>query len=132
MSIIEGTYNSLVENSRYLRILFSGSLNAGMSGGPALPPRAKSWASISPRGEEQMSFLVPVEHLRTYLPETQQGVEGLTDPPSAFTDTLLDDIRQRIHQSLISQPPRKKALERWQFCLGGPNRCAAAQGHRRC
>ena len=36
MTIIEGTYNGLVENSRYKKILFSGSLNPGMSGGPAL------------------------------------------------------------------------------------------------
>ncbi|MBK7170152.1 MAG: trypsin-like peptidase domain-containing protein, partial [Gammaproteobacteria bacterium] len=36
MTIIEGTYNGYVSAARYRKILFSASLNPGMSGGPAL------------------------------------------------------------------------------------------------
>ena len=36
MSIVEGTYNGLLEKSLYRKIHFSGALNGGMSGGPAL------------------------------------------------------------------------------------------------
>ena len=36
MTIIEGNFNGYIRTSRYQKILFSGSLNGGMSGGPAL------------------------------------------------------------------------------------------------
>ena len=36
MTVVPGTYNSLTAHSYYDRILFSGSINPGMSGGPAL------------------------------------------------------------------------------------------------
>ncbi len=63
MSIVEGIYNGLMEDSLYKKILFSGSINPGMSGGPALN-KAKEVVGInvSTAGNE-VSFLVPVEHL---------------------------------------------------------------------
>ena len=108
MSIIEGTYNGLVENSRYRKILFSGSLNAGMSGGPALDSSGKVMGINVSRGEEQMSFLVPVEHLRALLAEHATGVE-VTDHAERIRNALLGE-QNSFYQSLISQPPREKAL----------------------
>lgn len=63
MSIVEGIYNGLMEDSLYKKILFSGSINPGMSGGPALN-KAKEvvGVNVSTAGNE-VSFLVPVEHL---------------------------------------------------------------------
>ena len=63
MSIVEGIYNGLMEDSLYKKILFSGSINPGMSGGPALN-KAKEviGINVSTAGNE-VSFLVPVEHL---------------------------------------------------------------------
>jgi len=63
MTIVEGTYNGLMEKSLYRKILFSGSLNSGMSGGPALDRAGKViGVNVSTHGN-QVSFLVPVEFL---------------------------------------------------------------------
>lgn len=64
MSIIEGIYNGLMEDSLYKKILFSGSINPGMSGGPALDKAGQViGVNVSTAGNE-VSFLVPVEHLK--------------------------------------------------------------------
>jgi len=63
MSIVEGIYNGLMEDSLYKKILFSGSINPGMSGGPALNKASEVIGiNVSTAGNE-VSFLVPVEHL---------------------------------------------------------------------
>lgn len=64
MSIVEGIYNGLMEDSLYKKILFSGSLNPGMSGGPALNREGQViGVNVSTAGNE-VSFLVPVDHLK--------------------------------------------------------------------
>lgn len=63
MTIIEGTYNGYVEGARYRKILFSASLNPGMSGGPALNAAGELVGINVARGGEQISFLVPVDFL---------------------------------------------------------------------
>lgn len=64
MSIVEGTYNGLLEKSLYRKIHFSGSLNGGMSGGPALDYKGRVVGiNVSTYGN-QLSFLVPVDFLK--------------------------------------------------------------------
>ena len=63
MTIVEGTYNGLVEASRYNKYLFSGSLNPGMSGGPVFNSDGEVIGINVSKGGEQISFLVPVRHL---------------------------------------------------------------------
>ncbi len=64
MSIVEGNYNGLLEKSLYRKIHFSGSLNGGMSGGPALDYTGKVVGiNVSTYGN-QLSFLVPVDYLK--------------------------------------------------------------------
>jgi S1-C subfamily serine protease len=60
-TIIEGTYNGKVERSYNDRIHFSGALNPGMSGGPAVSSGNRVvGVNVSKRfGGELMSFLVP-------------------------------------------------------------------------
>ncbi|MCK5359267.1 MAG: trypsin-like peptidase domain-containing protein, partial [Gammaproteobacteria bacterium] len=74
MTIIEGTYNGLVEGSRYQKYLFSGSLNSGMSGGPVLNNAGDVIGVNVSKGGEQISFLVPVKHLKALM---EQGYEPL-------------------------------------------------------
>ena len=62
-TIIEGNYNGLIEASRYHKILFSGSLNPGMSGGPAFDHEGNVIGVNVSKGPEQLSFLVPAENL---------------------------------------------------------------------
>jgi len=61
--VVEGTYNGLVERSFLPQILFSGSLNPGMSGGPVLDDKGHIvGVNVATRRDgQQISFLVPAE-----------------------------------------------------------------------
>ena len=74
MSIVEGTYNGLLEQSLYEKILFSGSLNSGMSGGPAIDRDGNViGVNVSTAGN-QLSFLVPIKYLsHLFQKNTTQG-----------------------------------------------------------
>jgi serine protease Do len=62
-TIVEGTYNSLVDKSYQERIHFSGAINAGMSGGPtvSLDGRIVGINVAKQIGGELVSFLVPAK-----------------------------------------------------------------------
>lgn len=101
MTIIEGNYNGLLQNSRYQKILFSGSLNSGMSGGPAINDQGDVIGiNVSTQGDE-ISYLVPV----SYLDQLQQNAKVYTLPLlTAEQDTanLLQSANTRlIHDSLF-------------------------------
>lgn len=71
MIIVEGLFNGLLEHSRYPKILFSGSLNPGMSGGPALGNDGRVLGvNVSSSGDE-ISFFVPVDYLKKLYDEVQ-------------------------------------------------------------
>ena len=65
--ISEGVYNGLAESQIYDHMLFSGALNSGMSGGPAIDEAGRvAGINVSVRqGAQLLSFLVPVTHART-------------------------------------------------------------------
>ncbi len=60
-TIVEGTYNGLLENSQYEEIHFTGSINPGMSGGPAILDDGRViGVNVATEGN-QVSFLVPAK-----------------------------------------------------------------------
>jgi S1-C subfamily serine protease len=63
-TIVEGTYNGLVERSYNERIHFSGALNPGMSGGPTVTAGGSVvGVNVAKRlGAELVSFLVPARY----------------------------------------------------------------------
>jgi hypothetical protein len=87
MTVVKGTYNGFLEASFYQRILFSGSINPGMSGGPTLNDDGNVVGINVATAGNQLSFLVPVERLK----------ELLAQPP-------LDrkDVKKRIEQQLLA------------------------------
>jgi serine protease Do len=90
MVIVDGTYNGLIEKSRYEKILFSGSLNSGMSGGPAIVSNGDViGVSVSTAGD-QISFLVPVKYLTSLLSRVNSTA---ADKPV--------DLHKRIEQQLF-------------------------------
>lgn len=95
MTIIEGNYNGLLQNSRYKKILFSGSLNPGMSGGPAINEKGEVLGiNVSTQGDE-ISYLVPVIYL-------QQLQNSLTDNPAYSANDHLPNYNPLIQQSLFN------------------------------
>lgn len=93
MTIIEGTYSGLIEGSLYEKIHFSGSLNPGMSGGPALDASGEViGVNVSTAGQE-ISFLVPSIYLKVLL-----------DTVRNRDDTVL--FSKRIEQELYENQER--------------------------
>ncbi len=92
MTIIEGTFNGLMENSRYRKILFSASLNSGMSGGPALNHSGEVIGiNVSTMGND-VSFLVPVEFLKDLYTQVQaNGAIASVDYKNLIERQLLDN-----------------------------------------
>jgi len=69
MSIVKGTFNGLIEKSFYQKILFTGSLNPGMSGGPTLNHAGEAVGVNVATSGNQISFLVPIQHLTKLIGE---------------------------------------------------------------
>ena len=103
MTIVEGTYNGFVEGARYRKILFSGSLNPGMSGGPALNQRGEVVGINVSHGGEQISFLVPVSYLAALQKRALDPERAGKDMASRITDALLED-QDAYFGALLAEP----------------------------
>jgi S1-C subfamily serine protease len=90
LTIVEGTYNGLLRHSLYPKVHFTGSLNPGMSGGPALT-RAGRIVGVNVATEgEQISYLVPAERVLALLDRTSAVQDA---PAHAF----LAEVGKQIH-----------------------------------
>jgi serine protease Do len=88
LTIAEGTYNGHLKYVLYAKILFSGSLNPGMSGGPTIDAQGRVvGVNVSTAGNE-ISFLVPVERVAALLDRVR---DGQAETP---TSLLADAARQ--------------------------------------
>ena len=73
--ISDGIYNGLVESRIYDQMLFSGAINSGMSGGPAIDEAGQVvGVNVATRRDGQaLSFLVPVQYVRALLQHAGKG-----------------------------------------------------------
>lgn len=90
-SLVEGTNNGEMKASDDHNILFSGSLNPGMSGGPALNENKDVVGVNVATSGNGISFLVPAQFLSVMLDRLKLG---------GFQAD--DDIFQRITEQLLS------------------------------
>lgn len=97
MTIIEGNYNGLVKKSRYQKILFSGSLNSGMSGGPAIDSRGRVLGINVSKGGEQISFLVPAEQLQSVIDKARRDNSGNGDSSEYQRPNFVEQIRTALY-----------------------------------
>lgn len=71
--IVEGSSNGMQKNTDNPRILFSGALNPGMSGGPTLNQQGEVvGVNVASQGNG-IGFVVPVEHLQHLLKTAEKG-----------------------------------------------------------
>ena len=66
-SIVTGTNNGIMKQNENGNILFSGSLNAGMSGGPTLNESGKVIGINVATAGNNISFLVPADYLKIMI-----------------------------------------------------------------
>lgn len=89
LNIVEGTYNGFLKHALDKRINFTGSLNPGMSGGPATTAEGEVVGVNVASAGEQVSFLVPVNWATQLYEETVS--EDYEVPES-----LLDLLRRQV------------------------------------
>ncbi len=115
-TIVEGTYNSLVEKSYQDRIHFSGAINAGMSGGPTVSVDGRiigiNVAKLN-RGE-LVSFLVPAKFAAA-LVERARAETALTPAKARAEIGKQLSAWQRDHyKSLLDQGFKPSSFGRYQ------------------
>jgi hypothetical protein len=108
LNIVEGTYNGFLKHALEERIHFTGSLNPGMSGGPAITSDGRVLGVNVATAGEQVSFLVPVKWASRLFEETRS--------PGFRTPALLESVRDQIlayqerfvSELLAASPPTVK------------------------
>lgn len=91
LAIVEGTYNGPIRHSLYEKMHFSGSINPGMSGGPAINGDGEVvGVNVSTAGNE-LSFLVPAKFVGRLLDETLANPTATGD-----TEALLEVTRRQL------------------------------------
>lgn len=95
-SIVEGSSNGMQQNTSTPRLLFSGSINPGMSGGPTVNENGEVvGVNVATQGNG-IGFIVPVEYLQTLLNDAEQQ----SALPSA------DDLNAKIAAQLMKDNER--------------------------
>ena len=109
-TIVEGTYNGLVEHNYIDRIHFTGALNPGMSGGPAVTANG-SIAGVNVatrRGGQLISFLVPARFADALLQRVRD--QGATADLRAEVGRQITGWRKTLYKSLGEQGFRSATL----------------------
>ncbi|MEX1993245.1 MAG: serine protease [Steroidobacteraceae bacterium] len=77
LTITEGVANGLVENSIEQRIHYTGAINGGMSGGPALDRRGRVYGvNVSlVTGRQLVGFVVPAKHIPALLARAREPLD---------------------------------------------------------
>ncbi len=103
-TIVEGTYNGLVQDALYDKVHFSGAINPGMSGGPTVTGDGRVvGVNVSTMGN-QLGFLVPVAHARALAERARQVKESSPSALLALVGSQLLDNQQRITERLLAAP----------------------------
>jgi serine protease Do len=131
LSIVEGTYNGNLRHTLYPKIHFTGSINPGMSGGPAITNDGRVvGVNVSTMGE-QRSFLVPESQATALLARVR--APGFTPAPDlhveitsqlkAYQQAYLGSLFER-ESSLVDFGPFRVATEPAPVfrCWGGAER----------
>lgn len=118
-AIAEGTYNGRIEQHFYEQIFFTGALNPGMSGGPALDEAGRViGVNVSRRLDgELVSFLVPAERVVALLARARaDGADG--DGPRAFKAALTQQLlahQERVAKRLLAAALPAERLGRYRI-----------------
>ncbi|MFY3382672.1 S1 family peptidase [Paracidovorax sp. MALMAid1276] len=108
-AVTEGTYNGLVRRSFYPRIFFGGTLNPGMSGGPAVDDAGRVLGvNVAKRMDgEQVSFLIPAEFAQA-LVQRAANAKPITQAAHGEVARQLTEHQQRLTDRLMQAPLREQ------------------------
>jgi len=126
LTIVEGTYNGMLEKSLYERMHFTGSINPGMSGGPVLNHDGEVIGINVATAGNQVGFLVPARFASQLLagsstePATMESLhraisQQLQANQSAITDKLLSG---KFSTTRLKDFQVAGELANWMSCWG--------------
>lgn len=110
-AISEGAYNGVIARSFYDQLLFTGPINAGMSGGPSVTvDGAVAGVNVSKRLDgELVSFLVPARYAQALLKQVDAQAKPPADFTAIVTAQLLQHQRAMVDQ-LLATPLTLKTM----------------------
>lgn len=108
MLVVDGAYNGIAENSHIEKILFSGSLNSGMSGGPAVDPQGNIVGVNVATAGSQLSFLVPADKILTLLSDDVRPES--TQEYMSHIGQQIESFQTRYYKELLSLTWPEQAL----------------------
>ena len=111
-TIVEGTYNGLVDKSYNERIHFSGALNPGMSGGPTVTVGGRiAGVNVAKQiGGDLVSFLVPARHAAALLARAEGSAPMTADQARAEIGRQLVAWQQSLYAALAERGFRATTL----------------------
>jgi len=110
LTIVEGTFNGMLKKSLYEKLHFTGSINPGMSGGPALNESGEVvGVNVSTAGN-QVSFLVPVQFVES-LVRSADGQDADVDKLNREVARQLLENQHQISESLLDRKVKQTVLE---------------------
>lgn len=104
-AISEGAYNGVIARSFYDQLMFTGPINAGMSGGPSVTADgAVAGVNVSKRLDgELVSFLVPARYAQALLQQVARQKQAPRDFTAIVAAQLLAHQRAMV-DSLLATP----------------------------
>ena len=104
-TIVEGTYNGLVDKSYDERIHFSGAINAGMSGGPTENAAGRIvGVNVAKRLDgENVGFLVPARKAAALLERARNAPPLALDKAREEVGRQLDAWQASFHEALLKE-----------------------------
>lgn len=111
-TIVEGTYNGLVDRSYDERIHFSGAINAGMSGGPVSAGDGRVvGVNVAKRLDgEQVGFLVPARYAAQLIERARKGPVLVVDKAREEVGRQLDAWQAAFHEALRAGGFRRQTI----------------------
>ncbi len=129
-TIVEGTFNGLVEHSYSERIHFTGALNPGMSGGPTVTPegRVVGINVATRRGGQLVSFLVPARFAAALLQRVREHATArdlhaeIASQLTAWRSALYEALGKEGFRSTVLGPySAPETMAPWFNCWANTN-----------
>jgi serine protease Do len=111
-TIVEGTYNGLVDKSYDERIHFSGAINPGMSGGPVAAGDGRIvGVNVAKRLDgESVGFLVPARYAAALIERARKGPALAVDKAREEVGRQLDGWQGAFYGALAKEGFRSAAI----------------------